>query len=84
MHARLDITMPRRAIRCNNPSCSERGRVLAETTGPVLVFVDIAAGVRAYTFHPIVLCCPVCAMARQWRPVMATVPVLEVVSSGMT
>lgn len=56
-------TYPRIAIRCKNPQCRDRGRVLAETDGQRLLLPDgayIAAHTRVW--------CPTCDMAQHWYP----------------
>lgn len=59
----LEPSFPRIAIRCKNPQCKDRGRVLAETDGPRLEiigggYIDMHTRVR----------CPTCHMAQHWYP----------------
>lgn len=55
---------PRIAIRCKNPQCCDRGRVLAETDGARLWFGDDAAYIAIHTR----VWCPTCHMAQHWQP----------------
>lgn len=54
---------PRIAIRCKNPQCRDRGRVLAETDGARLWFGDTLYVERAQTFH-----CAACDWRVVWQP----------------
>lgn len=54
---------PRIAIRCKNPQCQERGRVLAETDGARLYFGDVLYVERAQTFY-----CRSCNWRVVWQP----------------
>lgn len=54
---------PRIAIRCKNPQCRDRGRVLAETDGARLEiigggYIDVSVPVR----------CPTCESVQKWVP----------------
>lgn len=51
------------AIRCKNPQCKDRGRVLAETDGARLLLPD-----GAYIKVSVPVCCPTCASAQKWVP----------------
>ncbi len=54
---------PRIAIRCKNPQCKDRGRVLAETDGPRLLLPD-----GAYIAMHTRVWCPTCDMSQHWQP----------------
>lgn len=51
------------AIRCKNPQCKDRGRVLAETDGARLWFGDVLYVERPQTFH-----CAACGWRVVWKP----------------
>lgn len=61
----LATTYPRIAIRCKNPQCRDRGRVLAETDGARLLLPD-----GAYIKVRVPVCCPTCESAQTWVPAM--------------
>lgn len=60
----MQPSFPRNAIRCKNPQCRDRGRVLAETDGARLWFGDD----EAYIEIRVPVCCPTCASRVQWVP----------------
>lgn len=63
-----DMPFPRIAIRCKNPQCRDRGRVLAETNGAQLWIVG-----GGYIAVSVPVCCPTCASVQKWIPICYTV-----------